>query len=220
MTLSKNEFIEKQHNLTIGKQARKNHGYLVEGVYTEGDMALKTNYRYALPNKRRIEVFLPDGGSYTEGYDGKQAWELTEIVFGRKDAALRHGGEWPNPLKSIKDFLERGNSGDYLGVEEYREKNYHKMKLIQKDGFERYYYIDLETFLIRYGLDVRPLHPQENKKYIETEFTNYQEIDGVKFPMISYERDLDKNEILTSIKWDKMYLNPKFDGDTFEKLKD
>lgn len=218
MQLTLRELLDLQDRELKKDFVGKIFGFTLNGTYSEKDYSLSSVYKFQNPNKVKIEIRMPDGKKYTEGYDGSKSWELTEYVNERASAALKQGAEWPNYIKSIKDFLENGHMAEYVEIVTIKEQDYHKVALIQQDGFQRNYFIHSISFQIHYGQDVRPLHPKDEIKSIQTEFTEYKNFGGVKIPVKVFNRDLATGEQLSVLETDTVEINPDFAENEFEKL--
>ncbi|MCH8906237.1 MAG: hypothetical protein IH840_04025 [Candidatus Heimdallarchaeota archaeon] len=193
-------------------------GFSLRGNYSEKDYTLTSTYNFELPNKVKIQVGLPDGKTYTEGYDGSKSWELTEYVDERASAALKQGAEWPNFIKSIKDFVKNGHSAELAESATIRGISCYGIKLTQKDGFTRIYYLDTENYEIRFAEDVRPLHPTDEVKFIRTEWSEFKTFAGVKIATKSIQRDIDTDIQMSELITETVVINPEFAQDEFERL--
>ena len=214
-----NEFLDTQDFMLKKHFETKITGFLTLGTLTEKDNNFKAVYRFKYPNKVKIEIFLPDNKVYTEGFDGTRGWEMDTYVSGGPMEALRHGAEWPNSVKSVKDFMASGHQAEYQGIENIEDQNYHTLLLRQKDGFSRTYYFDIESFLHRRGRDNRPLHPGENTRNMEALFLDYKLFDGVYIATKEISKDNTTGEILLDINWTNVEINPDIAVVEFEKLK-
>ncbi len=97
-----------------------------------------------------------------------------------------------------------------------KNQEYHKIKLSQKDGFGRFYFIHSSCYEIHYHQDVRPQHPNEETKFIQTELYEYNLVNGVNIPFKIVERDLETGNKLSELITETAEINPRFVSTEFE----
>lgn len=151
-----------------------------------------------LPHFVLVEGFDSTGSvSYAEGYNGRQAWEQTSrdsarrVVTGRPEVALRRVVQWPGNLLSLHRLAAFGHALDLEGTETIDGAVHYRIRLTLADGFQRWYFVDAQTFRIARARDRRELHANDgNTRNIETVFADYRQVDGYWFPFTVFERDL------------------------------
>lgn len=213
------EILNKQHQAIKKALETGITGYTCIGtVFEEKYGKLKTRYSQGFPNMVRIEVDLPNGGMYVEGFNGNKAWEMDKIVDGRAYEALKQGAEWPSPIKSFVMFQDRGNKVDYIGEETRGNDKFYIFKLSQIDGFERKYFVQSENGLTYFASDIRPLHPKEDWREIETRFENYKIFKGLSIPMKVVDRDVASQEDLMYVEYNEIQISKDNNTTKFNKI--
>ena len=170
------------------------------------------------PGKIKEEITM-NGMNIVEINNGKEGWSINPMS-GNKSAVSMTEDELKNTSSSadldgpLVDYKERGNKIDFLGMEKINGKPAYKLLINQKNGQVRYDYIDSVTYLeLKWAGSVLS-NGSENP--VESFFINYKDVDGLMFP---YEIDSDspgggnKQRII----FDKIEINPKLDGSTFNE---
>jgi hypothetical protein len=157
-----------------------------------------------LPHFVLVEGFDSTGSvNYAEGYNGRQAWEQTRrdssrrVVTGRPEIALRRVVQWPGNVLPLYRLAEFGHSLHLEGTDTIDGVVHYRIRLTLTDGFQRWYFIDSETYRIARARDTRELHANDgNIRDIETVFADYRAVGGYWFPFTVFERDLRTGERL------------------------
>ncbi len=157
-----------------------------------------------LPHFVLVEGFDTTGHvRYSEGYDGRVAWEQTSsdsirrVVTGRAVTALRRVAQWPNNVRALYNVTAYGGRLELEGVEEREGVGYYRVRLTLPDGFERWYFVHPTTYRLALARDTRELHANDgNTRMIETVFGDYRQVEGYWFPFTVYERDARTGERL------------------------
>lgn len=157
-----------------------------------------------LPHFVLVEGFDSTGAlNYAEGYNGREAWEQTRrdsarrVVMGRPEIALRRVVQWPGNVLPLYRMSEFGHRLELEATETIDDVAYYRLRLTLSDGFQRWYYINAESFRIERARDSRELHANDgNVRHIETVFTDYRAVSGYWFPFTVLERDVSTGERL------------------------
>ena len=169
------------------------------------------------PEMMRLD-FTVQGMTGTQAYDGTTAWMVMPFM-GKKDPEQMSG----DMLKDTKeqadfdgptwDYKAKGNTVELLGKADIEGTPAYKVKVVTKDGTESTVYIDAENFLEVKAEAKRKVQGQEVES--ETTFGNYQEFDGLLFPM-SIEMKAKGAPAGQTITIDKVEINPTVADDTFK----
>ena len=191
---------------------------IVEPKYT-----VDGEYRATRDGRMRIDVYMGGTRVYSEGYDGRRAWELQADAVHAQDsspagaAALRHGLEYPTNLWGLEEVRVRGNHLGYQGRELIDGIRYHVLEFALADGFTTYFYVNPDTWLIERQRDERALHPDADasRKWIEQRFGDYRRVDGrqVAFRMEQY--DLRSGALVQTSSVTEVETNPVLTADEF-----
>ena len=147
--------------------------------------------------RMRIDVYIDGKRVFTECYDGSSAWEMgadgvPKDASASGAAALWHGTQYPGQILDVSELPAKGHKIDRVGVERIQGVDYQVLRLTLRDGYVTYRYVDPTTHLITRGRDVRAAHPDIDPKKIEieTNWSDFRTVDGVKRPFVSTETDL------------------------------
>lgn len=168
------------------------------------------------PENVRME-FTVQGMTGVQAYDGSTGWMVMPFM-GKKDPEAMSG----DMLKEVKeqadfdgpmvDYKKKGNTVELLGKEEIEGTSAYKLKLTTKAGDETIVFVDADSFLEIKMLAKRKIQGQEIES--ETSIGNYQEFEGVLFPM-SIEMKPKGAPAGQTITFDKIEVNPTIAADLF-----
>jgi len=155
-------------------------------------------YRVDRKGRMRIDVFMEGKRVFTEAFDGQRAWQLPGgqergVEAGSEgSAALRHSGQFPTNILGLHEMEAHGHTLEYAGREEVAGVAYHVVVLTLDDGFPTRYYIDPTSYLIARGRVRKALHPDVDPAptTIETVWTDFREVGGVRFAFQGSDTDL------------------------------
>ncbi|HVV44772.1 MAG TPA: tetratricopeptide repeat protein [Bryobacteraceae bacterium] len=135
-----------------------------------------------------------------EGFDGS-AWEyygdpgVTIRTVGAAAAATRHTAEFLHD--SLVDYQEKGTKLELQGTEKIDGKECYKIFVTLSDGFQKYLFVDRESFLIAAGRGSAPIHAFGAAVTTEGRFLDYKPTNGVLFPRRVIEVELATGRILS-----------------------
>ena len=189
-------------------------GFEVDGIYLA-----------ARPGRMRIDVSADGQHVFTEALGEKGAWQWKgkgEPVeaSAMATAALRHGVELPGHIFGLHELKQRGHQVELVGREMVGPVNYHVLRVTFADGYNTKLYLDPESWLITRRRDVRALHPDVDptKTTIESNMTDFQQVDGLLFAFTSTDIDLTTGKTLEKATVRSITVNPPLDPSVFEKL--
>lgn len=169
------------------------------------------------PEMMRLD-FTIQGMTGTQAYDGSNGWMLMPFL-GKKEAEPVSA----DMLKEVKlqadfdgptiDYKKKGHTVELLGKADIEGTPAYKVKLVTKEGIESVIYFDAENFLEIKSESKTKVQGQEMES--ETTFGNYQEFEGLLFPM-SIEMKPKGAPAGQSITIEKVELNPTLGDDTFK----
>ena len=149
------------------------------------DADMRISDTRARPGKIRQE-FMLQGLTQVQAFDGSSGWQIQPFQ-GRKDPeqmsaddtkSLALAADFDTPLV---DYRAKGATAEYLGLEDVEGTPAHKLRLKLKSGDSVIYFIDPDTYmLIR---DVQKQIVRGTEQEIETDYGEYEKINGVFFPM-------------------------------------
>jgi hypothetical protein len=191
---------------------------IVEPKYTMDGV-----YRATREGQMRIDVYMGGTRVYSEGCDGRRAWDLPADAAHAEDAsaagaaALRHGLEYPTNLWGLHEVTSRGHHLSYQGREEIDGIDYHVLQLVLADGFTTYFYVNPDTWLIERQRDERALHPDADaaKKWIEQRFSDYRTVQGRQVAFKGEQYDPRSGTLLQTSSVTQVETNPVLKPDEF-----
>jgi hypothetical protein len=205
--------IESVHSIQIQLHIT-DPGFEVEGVY-----------RTMRPGRMRIDVMAGGKHVFTEAFNGQRGWQWKgegEIVDEKAEAtaALKHGVELPGKLFGLHEMESRGHHVTLLNREKIADTMYDVIQVTFSDGYTTSLYLDPKTSLITRRRDFRPLHVDIDPRptTIETVFSDFREIAGLKFPFASADTDLQTGKVLEQTRIIKVEVNPSIDPSIFDRL--
>ena len=134
-----------------------------------------------------------------EGFDGS-SWEyygdpgIVMRTVGAAAAATRHTAEFLQD--SLVDYKEKGTRLDLQGTERIGDRDCFRIFVTLSDGFEKYVFVDQETFLTIAGRGSAPIHAFGQAVTTEGRFLDYQPVNGVLIPRRIVEVELATGKVL------------------------
>ncbi|HYV44262.1 MAG TPA: hypothetical protein VFA20_05340 [Myxococcaceae bacterium] len=136
------------------------------------------------PGLQRQEVSI-QGLTAVDAWDGKDGWSVQPFQGRRepermaaddaKELSQRADLEGP-----LVDYKQKGNTAEYLGVEDVDGTPAHKVRVTLKDGDVRYIYLDPDQFL-----EIRVVSEHRSRGALqvgETDYGSYGQVNGVWMP--------------------------------------
>ena len=157
----------------------------IELEIIEPGFRLRGDYRAAGDGRVRIDVFAEAERVFSEGVDKEGGWQQNgegnkvELMSEAGLAAMTAGIE--GNLLGLFQLLRRGHQASYLGTYSHEGVNYHRLRVIRPDGFERHYFIHPQTWMIDYTRETSALHPDINpeQKAVESHYSDYRRVCGL-----------------------------------------
>jgi outer membrane lipoprotein-sorting protein len=195
--------------------AERVSGKISFGPEFEGPFSVE----FVRPLKMHMEINLK-GRSVVRVYDGKSAgWVINPFAENNgvqpMDAAdLRNIADEADFDGPLLDYQSKGNHLELQGKDEVAGKQAYKLQLTNKNSDVRTYYFDASTFLLIKWEG--KLSEDERAIPVETFFSDYREVHGVKF---AFEIDSDSpgSPQQKKITIDKIEIDPKIDEGRFAK---
>ncbi len=165
-------------------------------LFPEGSLEMKTVEVVQRPASIRTDTTF-QGLTAVDSYDGKESWRV-EPFQGRKDpertsadeaklAALAADLEFP-----FVDAKAKGNKLEALGVEDVDGTPAYKLRVLLKSGDTMIAYFDPDSFMLIRTV-VRTLRRGAEREF-ETDYSDYEKVDGVFVPMLEASGKKDSPE--------------------------
>jgi hypothetical protein len=137
------------------------------------------------PNKSRLEIRFHDQTAL-QVYDGKQGWKLRpylnrDEVEPYTAAEARSAADWDELDGPLIDHARKGISVEVAGVEPVEGKPAYKLKLTNRDGRQRFLWVDAASFL-EVRIDGEPRKLDGKLHDVTVYYRNYKPVDGLMLP--------------------------------------
>jgi outer membrane lipoprotein-sorting protein len=170
------------------------------------------------PLKMHVEIFI-DGQKIIRIYDGKSSgWIINP--FGENKEAQPLSAE---DLKNISDesdfdgplvdYKAKGNQIELAGKEKLDDKPVYRLKVTNKSGEVRFYFIDATTFLLMKWEGTRKMEDQELPW--ESFSSDFREVQGLKYPFRIDQGS--PGEFKQTLTTEKIEIDPPIDDSRFAK---
>jgi len=192
---------------------------ITSGEYDYGGMKFPFTTYSKAPNVYKFVVPL-NGKFYAQAFDGKQGWkidgfknETTPTMLKGKEA-MAMANESDIVLEpAFINFRQKGHNAILEGKDSIDGVYCYKIKFVRKSGEAETYYFDAATAAI--VLKVAPSKNAEMQGAIlNTLFSDYRDIGGVKIPFRSVSRLGDQNILTVTV--EKTLLNQPIDEKEFK----
>ncbi len=192
---------------------------IVEPTYTADGV-----WRVDRKGRMRIDVYIDGQRVFTEAFDGERGWQMPGgeehaiPASAGGTAALRHSGQLPTNILGLHEMADHGHRLELAGREEVDGVSFDVILLTLDDGFETRYYVHPESFMITRARVRKALHPDIDPTVttIETVWSDFREIDGVRFAFQASDTDLASGKLLQTTRLLEVRPNPPADDSLFQ----
>jgi outer membrane lipoprotein-sorting protein len=171
------------------------------------------------PLKMHVEISV-EGQKIVRVYDGKSSGWMLNPFLGTKEVQPMT----PEDLKNISDesdfdgplvdYKAKGNQIELVGKESLDDKPVYRLKLTNKNGEARFYFLDASSFLLVKWEGVRKSGEQELPW--ESYFSDFQEVHGIRFPF-RIDQGSPGTELKQTLTAEKIEIDPQIDDSRFAK---
>ena len=171
------------------------------------------------PMKVHVEISL-DGQQIIRVYDGKSSGWMINPFAENKEIQPLSSEELKNIADEsdfdgpLVDYKTKGNRIELAGKENLDDKPVYRLKLTNKNGDIRFYFIDASSFLLLKWEGIRKTGEQELPW--ESFFSDFREVQGLKYPF-RIDQGSPGTEIKQTLTTEKMEINPQIDDSHFAK---
>jgi outer membrane lipoprotein-sorting protein len=154
------------------------------------------------------------GNSMIQAFDGDTAWSVTPVLMGGNGEPQVLSEEMARSIITqtdlfpLLDYLKKGISVTLMTAEKVKDKETYHLKISPKAGAASEVWIDVSSGLIS------KLKTVQNGQEVEAFFSNYTEIEGIKFSMTMETANPMAGTITIDTKTVK--LNTPIDGSVFK----
>jgi outer membrane lipoprotein-sorting protein len=171
------------------------------------------------PHKMHTEITV-EGQKIIRVYDGKsEGWSINP--FGEnKDAQpmsaddLKEAPDESDMDGPLVDYKSKGSQIELLGKEDLDGKPAYHLKLTNKNGDVRSYFLDASSFLTVKWKGIRKIEGKDLPW--ESSLSDYREIQGMKFPF-KIDQGSPGTEFRQTLAIEKIEIDPKIEESRFAK---
>jgi outer membrane lipoprotein-sorting protein len=135
------------------------------------------------PNKFRMEMEM-QGMKMVQAYDGEKGWMIAPWVSQEPQdltgPELSQAMDQANFDGELYNYAEKGTEATLVGKVNVEGTPMYNIRLTDKNGTVKNYFIGAEDYLI--GKVKTRVNAQGQEIEVETNLSDYKEIDGVKMP--------------------------------------
>jgi outer membrane lipoprotein-sorting protein len=171
------------------------------------------------PMKVHVEISL-DGQQIIRVYDGKSSGWMINPFAENKEIQPLSSEELKNIADEsdfdgpLVDYKTKGNRIELAGKENLDDKPVYRLKLTNKNGDIRFYFIDASSFLLLKWEGIRKTGEQELPW--ESFFSDFRDVQCLKYPF-RIDQGSPGTEIKQTLTTEKMEINPQIDDSHFAK---
>src|SRR5438132_473701 len=171
------------------------------------------------PLKMHVEISV-GGQKFIRVYDGKSSgWMINPFAESKDVQPLP-----PEELKNISDesdfdgplvdYKAKGNQIELIGKEKLDDKPVYRLKLTNKNGDVRFYFIDATTFFLLKWEGIRK-NGEEDLPW-ESFFSDFHDVQGLKYAF-RIDQGSPGSEFKQTLIAEKIEINPPIDDSHFAK---
>lgn len=173
------------------------------------------------PNYNRQEITL-QGRQLVQAFDGTSGWAINPMTGSDEPRELprelselmRNSADFEGALINYK---EKGHSIELVGKEKLGAADVYHLKMTMKSGHVQHYYLDAKTGVeLKTATEVDVMGAGQ-KQTIETEMSNYRQVDGIMIPHTV--RQVMNGKPLAEMTIEKVELNAPADDALFRMPK-
>ncbi len=189
--------------------------YTVEASIQQMGMELPMTMKLKRPNKFRMEMEM-QGQKMVQAYDGENGWMIAPWMSSEPQdlsgAELEQAMEQANFDGELYNYKDKGTEASLVGKVNVEGTPMFNIKLTNKNGTVKNYFIDAEDYLIR-KVKAR-VNAQGQEVEVEQNLSGYEEFEGVKMPT----KIESKNPMGTAvIEFKEIKFNEPMDDSLFQK---
>ena len=193
---------------------------LSEGKGEQSGFQFPVKLLSARPNLTRLDVEV-QGMFIIDAFDGEVAWEQMPFDPSKakptaKDKEATAEAAKENFEDDLIDYKEKGHTVTLEGTEEMDGAKTHKVHLVRKDGIEKFFFLDNDTYL---PIAIRSFAKtgMMKGKAIDSYMSDFKEVGGMMMPH-SIEQKVDSKTVF-SIKIEEIKLNVPYEKADFSMPK-
>ncbi len=189
--------------------------YTIQASIEQMGMEIPMTMKLKRPDKFRMEMEM-QGQKMVQAYNGEKGWMIAPWVSSEPQdltgAELSQAMDQANFDGELYNYKEKGTEASLVGKVNVEDTPMYNIKLTDKNGTTKNYFIDAEDYLIR-KVKAR-VNAQGQEVEVEQNLSDYKEFGGVKMPT----KIESKNPMGTAvITFKEISYNDNIDDSIFEK---
>jgi hypothetical protein len=188
----------------------------------EGGSTVTGHYAATTSGLMRIDVYAQGTRVWSEGLDHDGAWNWPQDKppspeAPAAEAALRHSAQFN--LFGLHRLSSLGAHLELVDYETIKGTRYYVIRTVLADGFETFFYVDPNSWMITRRRDVRALHPDADPhtKLLESEFADFRPVNGVQTSFRSTQSDVTAGKLLQTTLVRATAYNPVLNRKQFSR---
>jgi outer membrane lipoprotein-sorting protein len=171
------------------------------------------------PLKMHVEISV-EGQKIIRVYDGNSSGWMINPFLETRDVQLMSSDDLNNISDEsdfdgpLVDYEAKGNQIELAGKESLDDKPVYRLKLTNKNGEVRFYFLDASSFLLVKWEGTRKTGEQEVPW--ESYFSNFQQVHGLRFPF-RIDQGSPGTDIKQTLTAEKIEIDPQIDDSRFAK---
>lgn len=212
---SLDKVLEKHYEATGHKKMADVETFVIKAKMSMMGMDMPMEIKVKKPNKFKVEMEMM-GQKTISAFDGNQGWMINPMMgAGVQDLGgdqLKQAASQADMEGELYNYAKKGHSAELIGKVNADGKEAFKIKLTDKDGQVKNYFIDADTYLV---LKMKAkIEAMGQAVEIETKMMEYEKIDGIQMAK--------KIEVVMpmgtqSIVMEEIKLNEKIDDSVFAR---
>jgi hypothetical protein len=213
------EIIHKYLNFLGGeKHLKAIHSRIDSGTYNYGGIEFPFISYAQAPNSYRYTVSFK-GKYFAQAFDGKEGWKI-DVFKGEKSKTLLQGSDALKMANEVDvaletpfiDYKKKGYQATVTGLDTIDQKICYRICLQRTEDTALYFFDQSTGELLKKTATSK--NAELNKAVLDTYFTDYTTVDGIKIPFKTVHKIKDQVVLTVTIK--KCDLNQKIPDDIFK----
>lgn len=189
--------------------------FIISAKMSTMGMDMPMTIKVKKPNKFRVEIEMM-GQKTVSAFNGDKGWAINPMLgAGVKDlegAQLNQAISQSDMEGELYNYKKKGHTAELLGKVDADGKDAYEIKLTNRDGSVKNYFIDASTYLVaKVTAKVEAMGQSLN---VETKMMEYQNINGIQMAKrVNVETPMGTQSIIM----EEIKLNEKIDDAIFER---
>ncbi len=207
--------LEKYYAATGHEKMAAVKTYSIKANISMMGMEMPMTIKIKNPNKFRLDMEVM-GQKTVSAFDGTKGWAINPMMgAGVKDlggAELKQAMSQTDMEGELYNYAKKGHSAELLGKVNGDGKEAYEIKLTNKDGSVKNYFVDANTYLI--SKVTATVETMGQSMDIETKMVEYQKINGIQ---MAKKIEVETPMGTQSITMDEIKLDEKLDDSIFAR---